>query len=174
MVLVQSDKRGKTESRCPNCARGRRNCYWKEPDKGIDNYDKAFEFYNGTRVPGDTREGRAQRALLRMGTEEREEMVPGDVEDDDGREGAGQGLDDGASYLDDAAGDDFDGDDRKIQDDASERTDGELEWNGEDDFGWETDDADDELEEDVKETGEDDEARGVEYLAEAYDFDADQ
>ncbi|KAK5085018.1 hypothetical protein LTR24_007284 [Lithohypha guttulata] len=171
MVEIQTDKRGKTVMRCPNCAAARRNCYWKEPDKGIDNYDKAFEFYNGTRVPGNTREGRAQRALRRMNAEERIETVSEGVEDGDGREGAGKGVGDEASYVDDAAGDDSDGDDRKVQDDVSERTDGELEWDEEDDFGWETDDADDELEEDVKDkggdhgsgTGEDEEARGAEY-----------
>lgn len=169
LVEIQADKRGRIEMRCPDCAAARRNCYWKEPDKGIDDYDKAVTFYNGTRVPGNTRRGREHRALRRNHTGERVEVVSEDDGDAQVEKTAGQEVDDEAAG-DGAAGDDSDGDDRKIQDDVNVGTDGELDWNEDDDPDSETDDADDELKENVKEkggddgsgTGEDEDAKGVE------------
>jgi len=171
MVLVESGQ-GDTAWRCPNCASTGRRCYWKEPDKGTDDYDKAFAFYNGKRVPAETREGRAQRASLNLSTEELGEGVSEDTQDDDGRERADDEGDSSASCVDEAVGAGRDVDDQKVQGDVSEKIEDEVDEHGEDDTRWETDDADDELEEDERGpgggdgggTGGDGEFQGEEYL----------
>ena len=82
-VMVEStNKRGETVTRCENCAKNNRTCYWQDLTRAIRTYEDAQQVLDGYRCAGNTRQGRAIRALNRLSL-----SVTGDQEDaavDDG------------------------------------------------------------------------------------------